>query len=241
MATEETIRDAAHRGRPDLFAELAALLRETYEDPELPLRLAWNRNDTLYLARDDGGRVVSFFLAAWETLEVGGARWPAAYLGFGATASAARGRGHLSRHLDRFVADVRRREAETGARLVLWGTTASPLSFYPVAQRFVDVEPDRAGALSPGARELVLAVRRRYPTADLAAGEHPCVLRGIAPHRYSATERGRTAGGGATLGIDVFARLGIDESRGDRLLFVCRAPVDAAGSSLVSQGSEEAS
>ncbi len=218
-------RRSAHEVRCDqeLVARIRTILEASYEDPACLLARELARATVIYLGSSQGS-LVCFFMLMWHLLPLpDGTSMPSVYLGLSASNAATKGRGFTIRLYKRFIADAVGWEGSDGQPLFLWGTTASPLVLRIVHRVFGSVCPDREGRYSELAAVHAQAIRR-YLSLSESDFVHPLVLPGIARDtRYRDEERSRHMKD-ISGPDDIFDRLGISESRGDRLLFMAALP-----------------
>jgi len=221
----QTIPSGAFRYYAGLKQEIFSLLGPSYEDPTSLLERELAHCDTLYVARDPSGRVMAFFLVAWEPLSVNEEILQSVYLGLSATSQETKGSGIVRNLYARFIFDAISWEKENQRRLLLWATTATP-SAYTAAHVICDeVAPRADGSYSPWAREVARVVRQRFGLPDLETGPNPFVLSAVAHKtRYSKAEVERISRIVEKSNFTLFRQLEIDERRGDRLLLICRGP-----------------
>jgi hypothetical protein len=187
--------------------------------------LEWvlDRCDTLYLSLDARREMTCFVLVAWETLFVDGQHRPALYMGLCAARQAQKGTGSFVKLVNYCMFEAQHREQRSGTKLVIWGMTATPSILLAARKVFANVQPADDGTYTEESGRVALAVRRRLGASD--AGAHPFVFPRLAAGvRYSEQERQRVAAVCRAKQFVLFDRLGIDEARGDRLLFVAEVP-----------------
>jgi hypothetical protein len=203
--------------------EIADLIAHSYVDPTALLEREFEHNDLLYYVRDDEGRLVAFFMVARERLTIDGRSIPAVYLGLSATSRDTKGSGRVRRLYASFIAEARGWQRALDRPLLLWGTTATPSAYHAADLLFDCLEPGRDGACSREGAAAANALRGRYGLGP--AHEHPFVLPAVAAGtRYSPDEESRIDSICQQREFDLFARLGVNQRRGDRLLLVCRVP-----------------
>ena len=223
----EVIPGAWVRERGDLRRELRAVAAPSYVDPTEFLEVTFARSTHMYVARDGAG-IAAFFCAAWERLDVGAERRDAVYMGLSATRQDLKGRGVVKRVFDRFVEDAAAWESEHGRRLILWGKTATPTMFRGLRTVFPELEPRLDGTYTELGAQVAAAARVEHGLPAVLPGVHPFVLPRVTADttRYSAQERERI-GTRRRNSETLLHRLGIDETRGDRI--VVFTPVPRAG------------
>jgi hypothetical protein len=224
MSRLQVVHDGAFRRDEGLKAVIAAVVAPSFIDDVRRLEREFDRCDTLYLLRDQRGDVSCLFLVAWETLEVDGRVVPALYTGLSAARPDQKGTGRVVRLYDHCVSEARQWEQCHGAKLVVWGTTATPSVLSAARRVFANAQPSDDGTYSEGSARVARAVARRLGVA-LPAGAHPFVLPRLATGvRYTAEERRRIDAVCRAKRFSLFDRLGVEEARGDRLLFVAEVP-----------------
>jgi hypothetical protein len=126
--------------------------------------------------------------------------------------------------LNHCVAEAQLWERRHREKLTVWGTTATPIVLAAVRKLFADTQPLDDGTFSDESARVARAVGRRLGR-DPIAGSHPFVFRELAAGvHHSEQERRRIAAVREAKRFTLLDRLGVDEARGDRLLFVARIP-----------------
>ena len=198
----------------EVFEALARLLGPGSGPGRAVLEHELLRCDLLYLACDAEGPC-AFLLAARVRLPVGPERRQARYLGL----SVARSDRGAESVLERFTADARDEEESRGVRLVLFTAASSPLAVRTAQAFWADVQP--APDASFRAEVLPVADAARAWLGATGSVERPFVLPrlsgGGVDWRRRLDDTNSPAG-------DLFRRLGIEQSEGDRLLLLCRVP-----------------
>ena len=114
-------------------------------------------------------------------------------------------------------------EQQSGRRLLLWATTATPVTYF-AASIFSDLDPFLDGTYQTGHLNYVDAIRSKLALPERNSSSHPYVLRGVAKDtRYSQSEVLNILRFAATKNFDLLNKLHIDERRGDRLLMIGRS------------------
>ena len=217
------VSDDEFRSNNDLHEEILRLASPTYMDPAAVLMPAIIQFDTAYLARDDDGRLLSFFMHGYDEIILADDVLPAIHLGWTCATEETKG-SHLVRALyEQFLIDARAVQQEKGIEFTLWGTTATPVGFHLYHKYFADVVPDVQGQYSPGALEIANALRTRL-TGNEATTSRPFLLSGVSKARFSQEELDRIALITRNKNFSLFEQLGIDERNGDRLLVICHLP-----------------
>lgn len=210
--------------------EMHDLARPSYEDPNSILRREFADCTLAYLGRGTDDRLVCFYMTTWESISIDGATVPTVHLGLSATRQDTKNSGSVAALYSRCVHDALVQQRVSGVRSILWSTTASPTVFLAVTHFLAKAEPHLDGSFSEGGARIAAALRGRLGAAPAGAGEHPFVLKGIAEGtRYSEQERRRIDAVRRRKCFTLFDRLGVDESRFDRLLFTACIPDDFRG------------
>ena len=105
---------------------------------------------------------------------------------------------------------------------------AAPIA-YRIAQKvFAGLQPAFDGTYCDDSEQVARAIHRKLGIAQLA-GTHPFVFpRLVAGVRFTEAERRRLAGVCRAKSFSLFDRLGIEEARGDRMLFVATVPATSS-------------
>jgi hypothetical protein len=220
----QVVRDGAFRRDPRLRAAIDSIMASSFIDEVGRLEWVLDRCDTLYLSLDGRGELSCFFLVAWETLSVDGQDRPALYTGLCAARQAQKGTGSIVKLFNYCMFEAQQREQCSWTKLVIWGMTATPSVLLPIRKVFANIQPADDGTYTEESARVALAIRRRLG-ASHAADAHPFVFPRLAAGvRYSEQERRRIAAVCRAKQFVLFERLGINEARGDRLLFVAEVP-----------------
>lgn len=224
MSRLHVLRDGNFRRDARLKASIAGIVAASFVDEASRLEREFERRDTLYFLEDERGGVLSFFMVSWDTLEIDGRQVPTLNVGLTAARPDQKGTGSSIRLYRHVVAEAQRRERLLERKLIVWGTLASPVAFLIARRIFANLQPSLEGAYDEEAEATARAVRRKLGSAE-PAGAHPFLFtRLIAGVRFTEPERRRLAGFCRTRSFTLFDRLGLDEARGDRLLFVAAVP-----------------
>jgi steroid delta-isomerase-like uncharacterized protein len=163
-------------------------------------------------------------MVSWDTLEVDGRQVPTLNAGLTAARPDQKGNGASIRLYRHVVSEAQERERLQQCKLIVWGTLGSPIAYRIAREVFADLEPLPDGTYSEGAGQIARAVRRKLGFAR-TPGAHPFVFpRLVAGVRFTEAERRRLADVCRAKSFSLFDRLGVDEARGDRLLFVAAVP-----------------
>lgn len=225
MINIDVIRQGEFRNDVAIQASLLSLMAPSYKDPVALIARELAHCNTLYLTRDAEGEVVCFFLVSWETLEIPEQGIiPALYLGLSAMRQGAKNSGYISLLYSRCIAEAVDWEANAGERLILWGTTAIPVVYLAVNSFLSQTEPYPDGSYTTSGSQIANAIRYKLGETP-NNGHHPFALKGIASDtRYSQQEIERIQQMCLMKKFTLFQELGINETNGDRLLFISRVP-----------------
>lgn len=203
-------------------AQLQTEIRNTvaphYVDPDALLEREFSKCTDCYLGRWGDDSVHAFFMVRWN-LDA-----HRVFLGLSGTSMSARRSGLVHQLYLAFIHDARAWEIAARSRLLLWGTTATPVALRVVQTMFADAAPRTDGSHTLQEESLVRTLLP-YLGAVVSPGDHPFVAREIATAtRYSLVESQRNGRYAHEHGIDLLDRLGVREEHGDRLVFLCRVP-----------------
>jgi hypothetical protein len=215
-------------GDAQLEADLRHIVSDIYEDPTALLDRELHHCDTIYTTTDEDGRLAAFFMVAHERLDlVDNGSVDSQYVGLWATRTNLRNTVFGAAVARSWLRDLVAWQKQTLRPLVVWGTTATPLVYEFATRMQRHGQPRQDGTYEPRLNSVALAVRSALNAQGLEADEHPYVLKGVAHGtRYSRSERDRVQQFVRSTGFSLFDRLNIEESTGDRLLFVLNFHVD---------------
>lgn len=206
----------------DNLAELRELVAPSYDGIPTALANDIGRYDRIYRLLQ-GRQTIAFFLVSFTEIGLGESRRPAIYLGLSAVRDTVKNGGLARQLFCRFTRDARAFEEASKSPVVMFGTLATPSSYFAVCTQWTDVQPLPDGSFSESSRPIA-----KMAAAWLGANSspaHPFVLPCMAQEtRYSRDERERIARVTAKHNFRLLSSLGIDETRGDRLLVTCRVP-----------------
>ncbi len=211
-----------------LRTELALLAAPSYDDATAILAREVANCTHLYIGRDQLGQLAGFFMTGREDLSAGPGLplgLALVHVGWSACRADLKNSGATMALFERCIVDTQLWERALGRRALLWSTTASPTIYLGVSRYLANVEPRCDGSYSCDGARYAHWLRERLGVPVAAEGEHPFALRGIAKAtRYSAVECQRIARVVERKQFALFAQLGIDEAREDRLIFIARTP-----------------
>ena len=178
-------------------------------------------NQDIYLARDEDGKLLAYFMVNFE--ETAGHN--ACYLGLSACRQSHKGNGLVKSLYQKLVDDCKEKEAVSGQKILLWWTTATPVVYYWFNKHIAGVQPNLNGDYTPEGADLIRKIiAEAYPNA-FTDSEHPFILRGAAVNtHYAPAEVARLSEIARTLNLQVFEKFHVVEAAGDRFLMFGYTP-----------------
>lgn len=123
-----------------------------------------------------------------------------------------------------FTQDAFDFEQNRNTKLILYGTTATPVVLLTLEKIWANVKPNLFGEYEDFDKIVIEAIKKKSGF-DKYSTNHPFVLKGIAVNtKYSQKEEERLNEVIRKNNIEIFKTLNIDESNGDRLLITCNIP-----------------
>jgi hypothetical protein len=204
---------------PALIEEMARLLGPSTGPVPPVLADELLRGDRLYVARDAQG-LVAFLVVARVRLPVGPERRHGRYLGLSAVRQDSRGAGAAEALHAQFIADAQVEERRLRQRLVLFSAAATPRALRTARTFWGTVHPAHDSSFP--ADLLPVACAAAHWLGARPSPELPFVLPGSG-HRcrpWAGPVRADAEGDGT----DLFRRLGVEATNGDRLLVFYSLP-----------------
>ena len=210
----------------ELLAQLVELATPSYQDAHFVVAAALQRATTLYLGYGVDGQLISFNMAAIEWITFyGGQKEPTLYLGLCGTQHDVKSSGIVRLMLGRVLLDGAQWEWVTGHSLILWGMTASPIIYALAHMCDPKMEPSPDGSYSVEQARYAQGLRQRLGYAPTTQDENPFILkRFMAGSSYSSQEVARIKQAREHKRFVPLEDWGIDETQGDRLLFIGAIP-----------------
>lgn len=190
--------------------------------------------------------LVAFFIVVWHALPtvpaIHGsvsqqpAHIMAVYMGLSATHSRFANTGVVLSLYASLAEDVLEWEARHRRRVIIWCTSATPSVFHALKLVTKDANPKHDGSYNEAEVPYALAVQQylhytrklmdapTFVSNDHHSSNHPFRLAGAGLAEYSAAERRRIIKLKQKHPMILFDKLDVDESRRDRVLFLCRSP-----------------
>lgn len=200
------------------------ILSPFYLDPTDLLERELAKNDSIYLLKDEKEEIVAFFMVGWKKYQSLEKNMDLVYLGLSCVSIKFQDNGFASRLYYKFTCDAFNFEVQNKVKILLYGTTATPVVLKTLPKIWDNVYPELDGTYSNEAKYAVELVKKFSGLGEFS-GEHPFVLKGVAKGtKYSMFEESRLKELELRNGIDTFKVLNIDEKLGDRLLIICSVP-----------------
>jgi hypothetical protein len=205
-----------------LMAKLYELAEPSYQDPTAVIQRESNCCTHLYLLLRNNS-ISAFYLCAYELVRHQAKLIPMIYMGLCVSNQADKNSGLFYHLLNKMQQDGLAWQKEQEHDVLLWYTTATPSAYHAASQIFSDHMPRIDGSYSVETEEYAIAIRKHMGWS-IPQG-HPLVLPGVAVGTcYSEQELNRIAAICQRKNFSLFNNLGIDETKGDRLLGICRLP-----------------
>ena len=221
------LKTAAQREK--IIAQTAEVLADLYVDARELAAQAVSKIDEAYWDCDEKG-LTSFLFFKRSHIKYKDGRISAIYLGLGGNRPDRIGTTRAIAVYRAFIADALTWEKKQKERFLIWGTTATP-SIYRIINKFFDeLEPQMDGSYSPRALEYANRIKAQFIDKEHWSHEHPFLLKGVAKTvRYSAAERKRIDALAQAKNFDLFSKINMQETNGDRVLLFCRLPISMRG------------
>lgn len=222
METIENIKKQISDLTKSELLELEVLLQPYYVIPQNILNSELNNNSHIYMIKTKD-RIAAFFMVNWnEDLTVD--KQKLVYLGLSCADQKTERKQLASRVYFNFTREAHTYEKEKGTKLLLYGTTATPLILLSLPKIWDEVKPRLDGSYLP-IDERIINELKSVKGFTTFSDTHPFVLKKIKPFsNYSVKEEQRMRIIEENLGINTFKKLNIYEKQGDRLLIVCKVP-----------------
>jgi len=225
-------RSGSFRSDRRLTKAMGDLLAPSYEDATSLLERELAHCDTLY-AYYEGEQLAFFYMTANENFALDdGQVVPCTYGGLSCAHEELKNSGAINKVYCEAFAEQCVLQEENRQRRLGWATTATPSAYYFSQLVMEDFVPCLDGSYPPQTIRLAAMLRRANGYPGAAPGDHPFALRGVAPGtQYSDSERARIEHVCRKKEFTLFEKLGIDETRGDRLLMFGWLPAPPCASS----------
>lgn len=209
----------------ELVKKIQSIIQETYVDPLPILMRELSICTDLYLATQ-GDSIVGFSMVSKEEdLQIKSKTFACVYLGLGATSEKFRQSGSGKRIFDQIISDAQVWEKENKKNVLFWFTTLNPIVSHTIHACFANPEPTLEGGYTKEGAEIVCEIVRREGWEKFQDPNHPFILQKIVQDaRYSEAERKKIEKANQHRKISLFSDLHLDETQGDRMLYICYPP-----------------
>ena len=218
------LSNGQHRSNARLLNEMKSIITPSYADSSELLEKEVQFCDTCFLAYDEE-TLVGFFMTRHYVIQRSGQTFLTVYLGLSAIAQHLKGTVAVRLLYGACLADLAQVDTSSFDGSFLWGTTANPTVFVAASRYLYGIQPHSDGTFGESnlfALELLKEEFAAWGWQTKSSQQHPYVLNGVATARYSFEERQRMSK--FSRRFTLFEDLGIDESNGDRLIFVAQFP-----------------
>jgi hypothetical protein len=207
------------------WASVQELTAESYGNPETILEQACKRNTHVYLCYSSTV-LIGFFMTGWSLSPFGIQKTdvPIAYVGLTVVANRQKGRGIGTLLFKSFLTEGKHLQEKVGGTHFFWFTTASPQFAKGWWNLTGDIAPTRSGEFDDQFREMLKHISGAFGMDRYASAEHPFLFRGCTKVRYSEHEIQRLDRIFSERREHLFTKYDVDETRGDRLLFIGKIP-----------------
>jgi hypothetical protein len=183
------VLDKSYRDDKDLLEAMRVLIAPSYVGMPRMFEHDVELCDRLYLLVE-AETLVAFFMVGF--ISIGDGTSPAIYLGLSAAAESHKNSGVVRTVFRRFTTDARSYQAEREQPVVMFGTLATPSSFFAVHTMWKDAQPSGDGEFRESERGI--AQQAADWLGARVSPAHPFVLPEYAVGtRYSESERRRIA------------------------------------------------
>lgn len=204
--------------------EIFLLTNPYYFDSSSVVERELKHNNIIYLLKDSFGGILSFFMVAWEKHQIQSLERDVVYLGLSCASQNNQGKKFASRVYYNFTVDAYNYQQKNSSKLILYGTTATPVVLLTLSKIWDNVKPGLDGNYNQNDEEIIESIKKSSGL-DKFSSDHPFVLKGVATNtKYSLTEQARLKKFEIKNNIKLFEKLNINESNGDRLLITCNVP-----------------
>ena len=196
-----------------------------YNDPSYVLDRELKHNSHIYLIRDTMGNILSFFMVCWEKHQISNNEEDCVYLGLSCANQSNQEKRFASRVYYYFTEDAYNYEQKNNKKLILYGTTATPVVLFMLSKIWDNVKPELDGNYSRHDKEIIDEIKKSTGLCKFSSEHHPFILKAVAKDtKYSTDEENRLKEFEFRKNITIFKKLNINESNGDRLLITCKVP-----------------
>ena len=200
------------------------LMKPYYVNPSALIERDLNHCTDIYFLKDKNENLLSFFMVGWEKHIINSEERDVVFLGLSCANDNYNERRFASKVYYYFTQDAFDFEQNRNTKLILYGTTATPVVLLTLEKIWANVKPNLFGEYEDFDKIVIEAIKKKSGF-DKYSTNHPFVLKGIAVNtKYSQKEEERLNEVIRKNNIEIFKTLNIDESNGDRLLITCNIP-----------------
>lgn len=199
--------------------EILCIVNPYYSNPQTIVLQELKNNNIIYLSKSLDNCLTSFFMVRFEK------DLNSVYLGLSCASKENNTPNSASKLYAIFTLDCYKYQSETNVKLILYGTTATPIVFTTLPKIWDDVKPGIHGEYTAQDKAVIEEIKTNWGYAPYSTS-HPFVLKGIAKARYSEQEKQRLRAFEEKNNLNTFKLLNINEEEGDRLLITCRVPTE---------------
>ncbi|MHC1707701.1 MAG: hypothetical protein AB9842_09285 [Bacteroidales bacterium] len=203
-----------------LRQEMIDVLHHAYVYPEKVIDKRFYALDKIFLLRKEK-KLVGFCCYFLTDIETTSETIPSVFLGIMAAAPAIQNSGLILKVMEAMLEDLRNTNPLPGHPRLIWATTASPSSLAIFRHYFQKVSPDENNTLRPEHIEYEKAMRKTLLQGKPDQEYKSLVVKDVTPQSiYSEQETKRISLIQKKDPENIFTLLGIDESKGDRLIMI---------------------
>jgi hypothetical protein len=207
---------------PQLKAQIECIAAENYSNPDVLLEQEFTRNSHIYLYREDE-IILGFSMVGWATASA--ACLPdslTVYHGLTTISLRRHGLGIGKALWSAFLKDLETWKQQNSRSVNFWFFTASAVVMNSYRRLIPSLSPSPDGSYGNQDRHIIGRIVETSGLANYRCPTHPFVFRGVARARYSDSESKKLKTYQSTHTKNLLDDLGVDESRGDRVIFVGR-------------------
>lgn len=200
------------------------LTKPYYLDSSSVVKRELKHNNVIYLLKNDSSVIVAFFMVVWEKMILLSEEREVVYLGLSCASQDNQEDRFASKVYYNFTIDAYNHQQQNNTKLILYGTTATPVVLLTLPKIWDNVKPGLDGSYSQVDLELIECLKIASGLNKFSA-DHPFVLKRVAVNtRYSIRETQRLKEFEQRNDLTIFENLNINEADGDRLLITCNIP-----------------
>ena len=204
--------------------EITSLLNYYYEESTGLLLSELKKNNRVYYYRKTGENIEAFFMTGWSEVSIHNEKRISIYLGLSCVNNQYKERKLGSKLYYEFTKEALELQSKISDKVLLYGTTATPVVLLTLPKIWDNVEPNQDGSYSNHGEKIIRRIQKELDLDKFSTG-HPYVLKKIAfKTRYAESERIRFKDISEKFDLRTFEILDIDETQGDRMMILCNLP-----------------